>query len=244
MCRIAITGDCHGERSAVEVWKREWKKKYFSTLIIAGDAGYVWNPFDLKEQKTIKAIDECPFDVLVASGNHENYDVIHKAPLEDYCEGKAYRISEKLRYAEHGHFFRINDHPILIFGGAESVDKEGRIEGKSWWSQEIPSYADCNRAAENIGKYCYYLGFKEEPLNIITHTAPDDIVETLKLSNYDYGRINDPVAKQLTHMRSLLSTTQQIQWFFGHFHKDGVIRKLNNITYYGLYHRIVYIGKE
>lgn len=234
---LAITGDQHGEFSAINVWLRHYQRKPFNTLLIAGDAGYVWNPQNIKEQKSIKAIDGLPFDVLVIPGNHENYEVIYQAPLEDYCGGLVYRISEKLRYAQHGHLFHIDGHSIFTFGGAESIDKERRIDRQSWWKEEIPNYADCARAATTLE--AYRAQPVSEPLTIVTHTVPEDIIDTLHLSYYEYGKFNDPTSRMLTQIRSLLPTTP-VTWFFGHFHRDGIIRQLQNITYKGLYHRIEY----
>ena len=35
---------------------------------------------------------------------------------------------------------------MFTFGGADSIDKQFRKEGESWWTQEIPT-------EEEIGKY-------------------------------------------------------------------------------------------
>lgn len=237
--RIAITGDTHGERKVLDVWMREYRKKAFDALIIAGDSGFVWDPTNEKEQRAIKAIDELPFQVLVVLGNHENYKAVYAAPLVPLYGGFAYEISSNLHYFQHGHVLHIGEHAILVFGGADSIDKEFRVEDRSWWKEEIPTYADGIRAAENIEKY-YATGVKE-PLTVITHTIPEDVISTLHVSFDDSGKFKDPTTRMLNMLRASLHRDVPITWHAGHFHKDDVVRKIDDIMYYIHYHKIFYL---
>jgi hypothetical protein len=92
---------------------------------------------------------------------------------------------------------------LFTFGGADSFDKHRRIEGVSWWPEELPNKKEEDYGLVNLEK----VGNKVD--YIITHDSP------IKISN-DYN--NDySLRKYLEFIREKVSFKT---WYFGHYHLD------------------------
>ena len=149
--RIAITGDTHGNG-----FKRikDAKKLGIHTLIVCGDFGYIWS--NIKENKyNIKVINDIGIKILFLDGNHENFDELKKYPYNNMFEGKVQIISNNIIHLLRGETYRINDKNIFVMGGAASTDKDCRIEGKSWWKEEVPDELERENALNNLKKLNY-----------------------------------------------------------------------------------------
>ena len=96
-------------------------------------------------------------------------------------------------------------------GGAKSVDKSYRLEGISWWKEEIPSYQVFEEGIQNLEKLNYKVDY------ILTHTAPQEIIEKRYacLKDYDVS-LND----YLTHIKN---SVDYKGWYFGHMRVDDTI---------------------
>lgn len=104
-----------------------------------------------------------------------------------------------------GHYER----GMMFVGGADSIDKEYRIEGVSWWRDE-----ECS--ANNLGAYIDdYEQYK--PRVMVTHDAPASIIGHL-FSVYDGNRTRQA-------LDAMFSIHRPEIWIFGHWHKhvDQVI---------------------
>lgn len=171
-------------------------------------------------------LDRKPFYTLFIGGNHENYDRLEKFPLIDFHGGKAAQISKKVFYLKNGYVYDFAGLKFWMFGGATSIDKDWRIEGISWWRQEIPSYKEMQFGLDNLKDHNYKVDY------IITHTIPNEIIRyyainkmsddfTVKLS------VNCPVSTFLDNVLDAMKE-KYIQWYAGHFHCD--IEMVKNIT--------------
>ncbi|MEG1805423.1 MAG: metallophosphatase, partial [Clostridia bacterium] len=76
-----------------------------------------------------------PFSILFVDGNHENFDLLDAYPIEIWNGGKVHKIKESIIHLMRGQVFEIEGKKFFTFGGATSVDKCCRTEGKSWWPQ-------------------------------------------------------------------------------------------------------------
>lgn len=98
--------------------------------------------------------------VLVTLGNHEPYD--EYAPLLDAHPGHAVRVSDVVWLLPRPWRFEVFGREFLSLGGAASVDRRWRTEGKDWWPQERildeQVEAACSRPADVM----------------ITHESPGD----------------------------------------------------------------------
>jgi len=105
-------------------------------------------------------------------------------------------------------------------GGATSIDKHWRIEGKSWWPEEIPSNKEFSEGIKNLEKYNWKVDY------VLTHAAPKVIYDTLR-----YIRENDPLVGFFDMLDEKLTFKE---WFCGHMHKDIDVDK-----YTLLYNRVI-----
>lgn len=224
MGHIFITGDKHGSLELKHLSNKNWPLARELTkddiLIICGDAGFMWD--DSNETKYWDDwCEERPFTILAALGNHENYTVIRALPLEEWNGGHVRKVRPHVMYAENGEIFTLNNQTFFFFGGASSVDKARRIEGKSWWPEEIASNSEMDYAAKNLEKYNMRVN------HIVTHTAPNFILDKFW---YEY----DPVTNFLTNY--IERFVQFDDWWFGHFHDNRNFGRTYN--YHMLYHDI------
>lgn len=130
---IYITGDTHGMQDyrKLHVFAGEHpeltKNDY---MIIAGDFGGVWDSKTLAAD--IRPYCDLPFTVLFVDGNHENFDLIETFPVETWKGGKVHKIRPDVIHLMRGQIFEIEGKTIFTFGGATSIDRVCRTEGRSW----------------------------------------------------------------------------------------------------------------
>ena len=209
MGRIFVTGDTH---RSIDISKlnstnfpeqKNLTKKDF--LIICGDLGVVWD--DSKEDMYWREwLNSRNFTTLWVDGNHENHKLLGEFPVANWNGGKVSFIKESLIHLKRGQVFDIYGSKFFTMGGASSIDKASRIEGKSWWKEELPSMTEVNEALDNLEKHNYIIDY------VITHTASLDTLGTLatiKENNILNGFFK-MIERDLTFKH----------WYFGHFHKD------------------------
>ena len=234
---IKITGDTHGTNSINKLKAsntRDHHGTYPDYVIIAGDFGIIWNGIpDKEETYWIDWLDKKPFETLAVLGNHENYERIYQLPQEERFGAPVFRLSKKVFILQHGHMYTIDGKRIFVFGGAQSTDKEWRVNRVSWWEEEVPTYADFMRGQQTCNDNGYSFDY------VITHTAPTAVIQELRdrdrlpPNNYYEQRGADPTAKMLDEFASKIHCRA---WFFGHFHINDVIN-MNGIEYRPLYHK-------
>ncbi len=154
-------------------------------------------------------------------GNHENHDMLDNIFGQD--DGKHSIMPMSGEYFPHagdiylcnsGTVLELGKKKILMLGGADSIDKERRVEHKTWWRQEIPS-KECQ---ERI------LGTDYSDIDIvISHTAPASIVEQMPLDTQSFTsdpNYHDPTTDYLDKcFYHIKSTPNKLKlWVYGHFH--------------------------
>ena len=178
---IYVTGDIHGEPSRLNVdnFPEQREMTHDDYVIIAGDFGLVWCDSS-SEKWWLDWLDRKPFTTLFIDGNHENFDMLNKFPVVDFCGGKAHKIRENIYHLMRGYVFEIDGKKIFAFGGGQSHDiQDGildpddfpddksfrreykqlrnrramfRIKGVSWWKEEMPSESEMAEGIENLSK--------------------------------------------------------------------------------------------
>lgn len=207
---IIVCGDLHGNWGNLNTLINKKRPK---VIIIAGDFGWwphfhrksglvrtssgrskIFNQFGIKNKHS-----DGITKIFWIPGNHENWDdlkcITDYTPLE---------IQEGITYCPFGTVLEIKGKTILCCGGAESIDKNSRIIGFSWWHEEVITQSDMDNLPE-----C-------EIDIVVSHTVPRHFMKLpgLKL---DYGfKLNDPstMALQLIYYKY-----KPKRWYFGHFHE-------------------------
>jgi len=229
MGRVLITGDTHGN---ADFGFSKFSSKKFPEgrhltkddyMIILGDFGLPWridkfgNPCD-EEKYLMKWLHEKKWTTLFIDGNHENFDYLDSLPIEEKFGGKVQRINDSIFRLCRGEIFEIHNKKIFVFGGGQSVDKDRRIQGVSWWPQEIPSHQEMEYAYFNLEKHNFQVDY------ILTHVAPLALMRTILETGayydpYHEAKTIDPVSKFLD-----MISVEHIEGFkhhyFGHYHID------------------------
>ena len=211
---IYITGDTH---IPVDIQKlstgrfpeqKEMTKNDY--VIICGDFGGVWDGSN-EEKYWIKWLKNKNFTTLFVDGNHENFDMLNCLPKVDFCGGVVGKVDDGIYHLMRGEAYVIDGKKIFTFGGASSHDKEFRTEGKNWWTEELPSKDEMDRAIESLERINWQANM------VITHCAPTSIQKIIDAS-YEENILTE-------FLDSIKEKLKFDKWFFGHYHKDSRINE-------------------
>lgn len=212
--RVFITGDKHGSFGSLFGLAEKNELKDSDILIIAGDAGYVWNEDYIYRAETLMQL--FPGTIAFIDGNHENFDILNSMEEEEWNGGKIHRIAERVIHLMRGQIYDIYGKKYFTFGGARSVDKDRRVKGESWWDGEEPSMDEIDEGREILSKNIDEIDY------VITHEAPlfaRHMIPREKPIDADY------------HLPAVMETWYEMiaggkkftKWYFGHMHVDQVI---------------------
>ena len=206
---IYITGDTH---IPIDIGKlntdrfpeqKSMNKDDF--VIVCGDFGGVWNggKTDAYWQSWLN---DKPWTTLFIDGNHENFVLLNQYPVVDFCGGKTHRIMPSVYHLMRGGVFTIDGLKFFAMGGASSHDKAHRTEGKSWWTEEMPSDEEYRNALANLDAHDWSVDF------VLSHCAPDSI-QTELADWYKHDKLTN-------FLESIKDDLLFTRWFFGHYHVD------------------------
>lgn len=164
MGKIYVTGDLHGDMQ--DLYNRVKKNKIQDddTLIVCGDFGFIWNGDWKKNMMKISRITKAT--IFVVLGNHENYDIIEKLPMDTKFNNLVYVASENVFIAGRGRIYTIEGKRFFCFGGALSIDRYHRIPRKSWWAEEEPTDVELGTGGAIIYNNVNNIDY------VITHDCP------------------------------------------------------------------------
>ena len=229
MNKIIVTGDIHGnpfQRLNLENFpegKTYTKEDY---VIILGDFGLVWDDSAM-EHSCLDWLENKPWTTLFIDGNHENYDLLNKFPIEEWGGGRVQKIRSSVIHLLRGEVYDIGGYKFLAMGGARSHDiqdgilevgdprikiwkkddfKLFRINHISWWEEEIPNEKERKNALKNLAENDYKVDY------ILTHEAPSSDVVLMDHLLYH----PDEYSKWLE--MEIRQKVKYKKWFFGHYH--------------------------
>lgn len=219
MNRLFITGDTHGMNDIRKLTNENFpiqeELDKSDVLCIAGDAAICWTGGNTDKQLQ-KWYEDKPFTTLVIDGNHEGHELLSKLPIIKKFKGKVRKVSDSVFYAIRGEIYTINGKKILTLGGAESIDKQYRVEGYSWWEQESITQKDFNNALNNLERYNYDVDY------FITHTGGSEVVKFLGFNIFPSDKYIDFI---------LNSLPPRTRHYCGHYHVDMVANLRSKILY-------------
>ena len=126
-------GDIHGDFYCIERFCRKNKEKKKINLIQVGDfgAGFDFNipgQFMIKMDSLNGILAEYNITLYVLRGNHDD---------PQYFTGTYENFWSNIKLMPDYSVVEIEGKRVLMVGGAISIDRLGRAEGKSWWSDEV-----------------------------------------------------------------------------------------------------------
>jgi len=210
---IFLTGDTHGSIDIKKINSKNFDSSDLTKndfVIILGDFGFIWN--NSREDKWwLNWLQQRKFTTLFVDGNHENHNILDAMPVEIWNGGKIHRINDSVLHLIRGQVFTLENRNFFVFGGADSIDKEGRKVGISWWEREMPSYAEYEEGLNNLDKHDNKIDY------ILTHTCPSEVSKIV----CDY--------KDITSIEKYFDVIQGDikfkHWYFGHYHVTNRINK-------------------
>ena len=219
MSRVFLTGDVHGDfrRFGTEFFAEGKFLTKDDVVIILGDTAILWDPIDNisdKEKHWTKWLANKPFTTLFLAGNHENHDRLDNLRTSFGYGSEIGVVTDSIYHLRNGNVYTINNKKFFVMGGAVSIDQASRIEGLSWWRQEVPSIGDWYDANNNL------LDNNNKVDYILTHTMP--IRKLVEFNNMIGGYVGDPKLKDPTcdGLQTIYETVEFKKWFCGHFHRS------------------------
>ena len=217
---IYITGDFHSNIDGYRIKKENFHYEGLSKadyILNCGDFGFVWNGNE-KDDKELNILNDLPVTLLFIDGNHENFDVLKKYPITFWNGGRVQFIREHIIHLMRGETYTIEGKRYFTFGGGTSIDRARRVEGVSWWKEEIPSDEEFMHGLDTLNKCDWEVDY------VITHTAPSSMIS--KIAPY-IGK--DVLNNYLEIVKEQLSYKH---WYFGHYHKDIDLDEKHSLLYY------------
>jgi len=223
--KIYITGDKHGSFLPIfkMVEKNEINKE--DILIIAGDAGYIWNNDYIYKVETLEQVFRGT--VVFIDGNHENFDLLNGFEVVEWFGGRAHKLGERVFHLMRGEIYSIYGNNFFTFGGGRSTDQDRRIEGESWWKDEEPTTeeleAGYKKLMENIDEIDY----------VISHETPEfarEFISRQKEIDEDYV-----LPYNLEKWYNAVTEGKRFKkWYCGHMHVDMLITSTLRVLYYDI----------
>lgn len=219
---IYITGDIHASHDIQKLNTTFFHEQKDLTkndyVIILGDFGLTWDE-SADKKYWLKWLNDKNFTTLFIDGNHDNFDLLYQYPVIEFLGGKTHQVRESIYHLMRGEIFTIEGLTFFAFGGGVSIDRAYRTEFVSWWSQEIPNYAEIENGFANLEKYNNTVDY------VLTHAAPSDI--SLQVIE-SYHCETDQVTKILDAFKCKIFCKK---WFFGHHHIDKIIDDKFTVLY-------------
>lgn len=188
------------------------KKDY---LIICGDFGAIWDDSP-KRLECISYLSDSPFTTLFIDGNHENFDMLYRLPVSQWCGGKVHFIRDTVIHLMRGQVFNIDGTKFFTMGGGYSLDRYHREEGVSWWPEEMPSKYDYEQARRNLQDNSNSVDF------IISHTCPSMLTKYFGSTKFPP---ENPESELNSFLQLVYNNVSFKKWFFGHMHADMILEE-------------------
>ncbi|MDQ0259548.1 metallophosphoesterase [Sinomonas atrocyanea] len=130
---FAVAGDWHGDIQIARHTVRVLGRLGIKTLFHVGDLAVRWpgrekGKFDRRLEHELAS---AGVQFLFADGNHDNHKELRGLPLQ--ADGTR-RLSDHVSYIPRGTVLEVGELRIGALGGAYSVDRKWRTEGKDLWA--------------------------------------------------------------------------------------------------------------
>ena len=193
-------------------------------MIICGDFGLVWNN-SASEQYWLRWLDARPFTTLFVDGNHEGFSLLNSLLETTWNGGAVHQVATSILHLKRGQLFNIDGCRIFTMGGATSseYDRTHRIQGKTWFTEEIPNEQERTTALETLDAADWDCDF------VITHCAPSSSAQGIS-EHTDRLKIH-PMDEYTDWLQTIQDRLTYRHWFCGHYHIDAQIQDKTTVLY-------------
>lgn len=159
--RVLIAGDTHGDIAQVKYLLEQALLAGADRVIQVGDFGYWPHKAPFHEHVNRLAM-TAGVTFYWLDGNHENFDAL-EADVDTQAD-EPQQMLANLWYLPRASTWEWEGVRFMALGGAYSIDKAYRREGDSWWSQELLTREQVEKAMDR------------GPVDVLlTHDAPDGV---------------------------------------------------------------------
>ena len=139
---IGILGDTHGDLEHVLTVSHTMWARGISALVVLGDFGFIWpgENWGTVLDKLSKRMRRRGQTLYFVDGNHENFDKLDLFPIGD--DGLRHLRPNVIHLPRGQRATLVSGRSFAALGGANSVDRDHRAEGSSWWPAESITEAD------------------------------------------------------------------------------------------------------
>lgn len=192
--KILVLGDVHGRWKTMMDFVENMKP---DLVLQVGDFGYFprfekYNPRD--QINSSVPIHWC-------DGNHEDHESLVALREQSGGERRAHEVAPNVFWQDRGSTLMLPDGRVALFaGGAFSIDKKERVQGRDWFPGEMINWADMSSLPD-----C-------QVDIVISHTCPNRFELPSEFSEKEV----DPSRQFLDEV---LERYNPESWYFGHWHK-------------------------
>jgi predicted phosphodiesterase len=117
---------------------RTAKRNGADAIVQAGDFGFTFNHNFMRHIR--HALEETGLELFFVDGNHDEHpQLFNRWKLDSQGFGVPRYVGKeenRIHYIPRGHRWLWNGKVFMGLGGAVSVDRQYRVQGQSWWSEE------------------------------------------------------------------------------------------------------------
>lgn len=201
---ILYCGDLHGRVNNLGDIVQSAEAKKIAAIIQVGDFGFgfpddCWKGFLEKRSRQQK----WKVPIYTCFGNHDNWNRIYEMREEQGSDKVELFPNSGVYFISRGTVIDVDGISHIFMGGAESSDKQHRIENISWWDLEQPTHKEFELFFKNLEE--------QKPDTVIAHELPLRIEIRRTRRNQSY-------TPQMLENALNLSDHQPRHWLAGHHH--------------------------
>ena len=228
---VWVTGDVHGSIDVGKLSGRNWPEGTALTrddlVIVCGDFGMPWDGSN-EERHWLSWLAERPWTTLFVDGNHECYPYLADLPVSERWGGRvqAYPEWPSIVHLMRGEVYQLDDLRVFAMGGASSHDKEWRVEGWSWFSEELPSDEELARAEKNLD----VAGWDVDV--VVSHCCSSRMLPAALGAARVVSGSGREARDRLNEWFDALEDRLGFRaWYFGHYHADAQLDERHRLLY-------------
>ena len=162
-----------------------------------------------------------PITLFCIHGNHERRP--ESLDVYDEREWHGGQVFTEDRYpnilfAKDGEIYDLDGQKAIAIGGAYSIDKAWRVEGRSWWPDEQPSEEIKSRVEQSLENCSWSIDI------VLSHTTPLKYEPTeVFIRGVDQSKVDKSTEIWLDGIEDRLTYRK---WYCGHYHTEKKIDRL------------------
>jgi predicted phosphodiesterase len=134
--RVGLLGDIHGDVEHLFIAARTFAARGVRCVVQLGDFGVVWAGEDYPKSldRISRRLAKLGMTLYVVDGNHEDFPLLYKFPVDP---DNLRRLRHNIVHLPRGFRAELASGRVLaVLGGANSIDRDIREPGVSWWEEE------------------------------------------------------------------------------------------------------------